>query len=92
MANEKFNNGDLLVPNDDLAAAFHYDVNNTELLEHVEYRLATSAEMIYFKKYMKMQPVNGGLEAYKKTQQTEVNAVYASIDKEKTSNKKQGLS
>ena len=64
----------------------------SRLVEGVEYRAATSAEVTYFLKYMKMTPVTQGLEAYKKTMSKDVSDIYKSIDNEKNNSKKHGLS
>ncbi len=92
MADYDFIQGQLIVPNDDIAAAFIYDAVNTELMEGVEYRVATSAEFIWWNKYRKMKPMNGGLESYKKSMSEEVGKVYKSIENEKSNQRKQGLS
>ena len=45
-----FKTGDIIIANDNLHNAFIYDSVSTELHPDVEYRKATSAEEIYFKK------------------------------------------
>lgn len=92
MEEYKFTPGELIVPNEDLMAAFRYDPHNTEFIEGVEYRVATSAEFIWFSKNKGMTSVNNGIENYKKSQQSNVSAIYASIDKQKNNDKKHGLS
>ena len=92
MSENKFSPGDLVVPNEDLLAAFTYDEHNTELLENVEYRVATSAEFIWFRKNRGFTPVEGGIETYKRSMQKTVGDVYKSIDNEKNNQKKHGLS
>jgi hypothetical protein len=54
----QFSDGQLLVPNDILSAAFYYYKNERELDEDVEYRVATTTERIYFEKTL-----NSGREA-----------------------------
>ena len=92
MMEHKFERGQLIVPNDDLTAAFKYDPENTELLEHVEYRIATSAEFIWHSKNIGMTPVDRGLEAYKSANADKVGNVYRSIEKQNSNIKKHGLS
>lgn len=92
MSDNKFNHGDFVVPDDDMTRLFVYDQVNTELDEFTEYRLATSAEIIYARKYLTMSFVDKGLDTYKKSQHDKVGKVYASIEKEKNNYTKQGKS
>jgi hypothetical protein len=92
MSEHNFNRGELIVPNDDIRAAFLYDPFNTELIETIEYRIATSAEFIWWNKNRHLEPMNGGVESYKKARSNDVGNVYKSIDKEKSNQKKHGLS
>lgn len=92
MGSNDFIHGQLIVPNDDVAAAFIYDKINTELMEGVEYRVATSAEFVWWSKNRHIRPMNGGVEAYKKSMSQDVANVYKSIDNEKANQKKHGLS
>lgn len=83
-----FKHGDFIVPDNDISAAFHYDAVNTVLNEHVEYRLATSAEFIYCKKSGNMTLVDGGLDKYKKSKSNDVGAVYKSMETQSRNQKK----
>jgi len=92
MTDNIFTQGQLIVPNDDILAAFIYDAINTELIDGIEYRVASSAEFIWWNKNIHIKPMNGGIEEYKKSMSNDVSKIYTSIDKEKTNQKKHGLS
>lgn len=92
MEEQKFKRGELIVPNDDIMAAFRYYPETVELFDGVEYRLATSAETIWLSKNKGMVLVNGGIEAYKRSQADNVASVYKSIEKQNANEKKHGLS
>ena len=92
MTENKFKTGDLVVPNDDVMAAFRYDPESTELYEEVSYRLATETEYVHYFKNRGMTEVNGSLDNYKKSVQKEVGDVYKSIENEQKNNRKHGLS
>ena len=47
---EEFQDGQLLIPDNRLAAAFYYYKNEMDLVENVEYRVATTRERIYYEK------------------------------------------
>ena len=92
MEEYNFTRGELIVPNDDLQSAFKYDPENTVLYEGATYRVATSAEFIWFSKYSKLTPMNKGIEEYKKSQGDKVGKIYEHIEKQNENAKKQGLS
>lgn len=87
-----FSKGELIVPNDDIKAAFIFDPLSSELIDGVSYRVANSAEFIWWSKNRNMRMMDGNIESYKKAMGHEVSEVYKSIDKEKANQKKQGLS
>lgn len=92
MSEYEFKTGQLIVPNDDIRSAFKYRENDTELVPGVDYRVATSAEFIWWSKNRDMEPMSGGIEAYKKSKGNAVSKVYESIAKEKSNQKKQSRS
>jgi hypothetical protein len=92
MSEHEFKNGQLIVPNDDIMSAFMYKEGETELIPGIEYREATSAEFIWWRKRSRMEPMDGGVEAYKRSKGETVNKVYASIQKEKENQKKHSQS
>jgi hypothetical protein len=92
MSEHEFKTGQLIVPNDDIMSAFYYKENDTELIPGVQYREATSAEFIWWNKKRSMEPMDGGVESYKKSKGGDVSKVYESIEKEKVNRKKQSQS
>lgn len=83
-----FEHGQLIVPNEDVAAAFKFDAQNTELIDGMSYRIATYSETVWWNKYRPLTNVPGGIETYRRSVQGEVNSAYASIEKAKKNERK----
>ena len=86
-----FKVGDLIVPDDNLSQAFTYQ-SDDDLYDDTEYRLATSAELIYRFKYMDKTLVTNGIEAYKSSKQADVGKIYKHIENGNANQRKQGQS
>jgi hypothetical protein len=49
----EFKDGQLLIPNNDIHQAFYYFKNQHNLVDGIEYKVATSKQRIYFEKNIK---------------------------------------
>ena len=84
-----FKKGDLIVPDDNLSQAFVYQ-SDDDLYDDTEYRVATSAELIYRFKYMDKTLVTNGIESYKNSKQADVGKIYKHIETGNANERKQG--